>query len=152
MPRSIVFDGWIMSSLRQKSWLRSQSQGHHRRMEPTLWSLRRIHSHRSCPCCGTSYLGLCCNLQHQELKNPLFFSLQCDGLQAGTQQKPQGGQRTSGNLGENVLPGPHTLRLSPRLIQSASASSQIKIWAHLAKYSSQVISCILGPSHLATAR
>lgn len=100
----------------------------------------------------SSYLGLCCNMQHQEPMNPLSFSLHCDGPQAGPQWKPQKGQRISGNLGENVLPGPHTLRLSPRLIQSASASSQIKIWAHLAKYSSPVISCILGPSHLATAR
>lgn len=45
MLASTVFDEWIMSSLRQKSWLRSQSQGHHERMEPILYSLRRIHLH-----------------------------------------------------------------------------------------------------------
>lgn len=42
---------WIASSLRQRSWLGSQSQGHHRRTETTSWSPRRSHSHHGCPRC-----------------------------------------------------------------------------------------------------
>lgn len=82
--------------------------------------------------------------------NPL--SLAFPGRAVRSQQKLQGDQRTSGDLVKNILLGPHTLHLSPRLIQSASASSQIKIWTHHAIFSSQLISCILGQSYLATAR
>lgn len=42
----------IMSSFRQRSWLRLQPQGHTRRMEPTLCSLRRTHSHCRGPHCA----------------------------------------------------------------------------------------------------
>lgn len=122
------------------------AQGHCTGTEPSL--LGRTHLLTAVPD-RDGTLGYAASSALRPI-NPLSSAF--TGTALGSQQKLQGDQKTSGDLVENILLGPHTLHLSPRLIQSASASSQIKIWTHHAIFSSQLISCILGQSYLATAR